>query len=52
MAKDLRLAQEAALASGQPTPFGGQAAQRFSEFAKDSGGQLDFSAIYATIRRS
>ena len=52
MAKDLRLAHEAALATGQPTLFGEQAARRFAEFAEDSGGQLDFSAIYQTIRES
>ncbi len=51
MAKDLRLAQAAADASGQPTPFGAKAARRFTEFAKDSdAGDLDFSAIYRTIR--
>jgi 3-hydroxyisobutyrate dehydrogenase len=50
MAKDLRLAQAAAAAVGQPTPFGAEAAQRFTEFAETEG-NLDFSAIYRTIRR-
>jgi len=52
MAKDLRLAQSAAGASGQPTPFGAEAAKRFSAFAEDAdSGNLDFSAIYRTIRQ-
>ncbi|MEM7429596.1 MAG: 3-hydroxyisobutyrate dehydrogenase [Pseudomonadota bacterium] len=50
MAKDLRLAQAAAGASGQSTPFGSQAAERFTEFAETGGGDFDFSAIYDTIR--
>ncbi len=50
MAKDLRLAQAAAQASGQVTPFGAEAARRFTEFAEADGGRLDFSAIYRTIR--
>lgn len=51
MAKDLRLAQAAAEASGQRTPFGEEAARRFSEFAEDpAAGNLDFSAIYQTIK--
>jgi len=53
MAKDLRLAQAAADASGQPTPFGSQASRQFTAFAEDTdAGNLDFSAIYRTIRRS
>lgn len=51
MAKDLRLAQAAAERSGQQTPFGAEAARRFTEFAESGGGQSDFSAIYQTIRR-
>ncbi len=52
MAKDLRLAQAAAEASGQETPFGAEAALRFTAFAEDAeSGNLDFSAIYRTIRR-
>ena len=50
MAKDLRLGQAAAAASGQLTPFGAEAARRFTEFAEAGGGALDFSAIYRTIR--
>ena len=51
MAKDLRLAQDAALDSGQETPFGALAARRFTAFAEAGGGDLDFSAIYRTIRK-
>lgn len=50
MAKDLNLAQQAAAASGQATPFGAEAARRFTEFAEAGGGDLDFSAIFRTIR--
>ncbi|MBC6437585.1 MAG: 3-hydroxyisobutyrate dehydrogenase [Rhodobacteraceae bacterium] len=52
MAKDLRLAQAAAKASGQDTPFGAEAARMFTEFAEVGGAHLDFSAIYATLRNS
>ena len=52
MAKDLRLGQMAANACGQDTPFGAEAARRFTEFAEAGGGDLDFSAIYRTIRKS
>ena len=49
MAKDLRLAQRAAKACGQSTPFGAAAAARFTEFATGNNAQLDFSAIYNTM---
>ncbi len=49
MAKDLGLAQAAAQACGQETPFGAQAAERFAAFAAGKEGDLDFSAIYRTI---
>jgi len=49
MAKDLRLAQAAAASSGQPTPFGAEAAKAFSDFAEISGDR-DFSAFYTTLR--
>ena len=52
MAKDLRLGQNAADACGQATPFGAEAARRFTEFAEAGGGDLDFSAIYRIIRKS
>ena len=51
MAKDLRLAQAAARATGQETPFGAEAARRFTAFSENPAvGALDFSAIYRTIR--
>ena len=50
MAKDLGLAQKAARTSGQTTVFGAEAARRFEEFARDEAGDLDFSAIYRSIR--
>ncbi len=50
MAKDLRLAQEAARSSGQETPFGALAASSFTEFAHQTGGAEDFSAYYRTLR--
>ncbi len=52
MAKDLRLAQAAAKTLGMDTPFGADAACRFTEFASTGGGDLDFSAIYRAIRPS
>ncbi len=51
MAKDLRLAQAAAAEAGQDTPFGREAARRFTDFAESGPGDLDFSAIYREIRR-
>lgn len=50
MAKDLRLGQMAADACGQSTPFGAEAARRFTDFANAGDGDLDFSAIYRMIR--
>lgn len=50
MAKDLRLAQAASEASGQPTPFGGEAARAFTAFAEATGGNLDFSSYYTQLR--
>lgn len=50
MAKDLQLAQAAAQASGQPTPFGAEAARAFAEFTKATGGALDFSSLYTRLR--
>jgi 3-hydroxyisobutyrate dehydrogenase len=51
MAKDLRLAQAAAAASGQETPFDAEAARRFTDFSEAGGGHLDFSAIYREVRK-
>ncbi|EJC85433.1 3-hydroxyisobutyrate dehydrogenase [Rhizobium leguminosarum bv. trifolii WSM2297] len=50
MLKDLRLAQEAALASGASTPLGAEAAQLFALFEKQGNGGRDFSAIIEMFR--
>lgn len=50
MAKDLRLAQQAASLSGQNTPFGAEAAKAFTEFAENGGGDFDFSAYFKSLR--
>jgi 3-hydroxyisobutyrate dehydrogenase len=53
MLKDLRLAQEAAKASGAKTPLGREAATLYEHFV-DSGiskkGSVDFSGIYLSVR--
>lgn len=51
MAKDLGLAQQAAVGSGQETEFGAAAARRFREFVEAGDADLDFSAIYRSIRK-
>ena len=50
MLKDLRLAQEAALASGAATPLGAQAAQLYGLFESLGRGNEDFSAIIRLLR--
>ncbi|CAN5397588.1 3-hydroxyisobutyrate dehydrogenase [soil metagenome] len=50
MLKDLRLAQEAALATGASTPLGAQAAQLYGLFEKHGHGGEDFSAIIKFFR--
>ncbi|MEM7561664.1 MAG: 3-hydroxyisobutyrate dehydrogenase [Pseudomonadota bacterium] len=50
MAKDLKLAQQAASSSGQVTEFGEAAARRFAEFVASGQGDLDFSAIFRSIK--
>lgn len=50
MAKDLRLAQAAAASVNVETLFGSQAAERFTAFADDGNGDLDYSAFYRTLR--
>lgn len=50
MAKDLRLAQQASNLTGQPTPFGAEAARAFTEFAESGGGDFDFSAYFRSLR--
>ncbi|MDO3432020.1 3-hydroxyisobutyrate dehydrogenase [Rhizobium sp. CBN3] len=50
MLKDLRLSQEAALASGASTPLGAEAAQLYTLFEKLGNGGRDFSAIIEMFR--
>jgi 3-hydroxyisobutyrate dehydrogenase len=50
MLKDLKLAQEAALAAGAATPLGAEAAQLFDQFDKQGHGGRDFSAIIEMLR--
>ena len=50
MLKDLKLAQEAALASGATTPLGAQAAQLYALFDKLGHGGEDFSSIINMLR--
>jgi 3-hydroxyisobutyrate dehydrogenase len=45
MAKDLRLAQDAAQSVDVPTPLGAQARQLYALFTNGGHGKLDFSAI-------
>lgn len=52
MLKDLRLAQEAALAAGATTPLGAQAAQLYALFSGEGHGGRDFSAIVEMLRGS
>lgn len=49
MAKDLRLALDAAGTAGQDTRLGAEASRMFDEFLEAGGGALDFSAIYRKI---
>jgi 3-hydroxyisobutyrate dehydrogenase len=50
MLKDLRLAQEAALASGVATPLGAEVAQLYELFGKLGQSEADFSAIITLLR--
>jgi 3-hydroxyisobutyrate dehydrogenase len=49
MAKDLRLAQNAAQSVDAPTPMGAQARSLYALFANSGHGALDFSAIIRMI---
>ncbi len=49
MLKDLRLAMEAASASGAETPMGSRAAEIYEKFVADGQGGLDFSGIIRTL---
>jgi 3-hydroxyisobutyrate dehydrogenase len=50
MLKDLKLAQEAALASGASTPLGAEAAQLYDLFNKAGHAGADFSGIINFLR--
>ncbi|SIQ33165.1 3-hydroxyisobutyrate dehydrogenase [Rhizobium sp. RU35A] len=50
MLKDLKLAQQAALATGAATPLGAEAAQLYGLFNKAGQGGRDFSAIIEMLR--
>jgi len=50
MLKDLRLAQEAAIAAGASTPLGAAAAALYGLFANAGGGGKDFSGIIEMLR--
>ncbi len=50
MLKDLRLAQEAALAAGASTPLGAQAAQIYGLYAGAGNGGQDFSGVIRFLR--
>ncbi len=49
MLKDLKLAQEAAQASGALTPLGAKAAELYERFCEEGHGGLDFSGIIRMI---
>jgi len=51
MLKDLRLAQEAANASGTTTPLGHEAMKLYSQYDEAGQSHLDFSAIVKHIRK-
>jgi 3-hydroxyisobutyrate dehydrogenase len=50
MLKDLRLAQQAALASGAATPLGAEAAQLYGLFEAAGHAHEDYSAIVTFLR--
>jgi 3-hydroxyisobutyrate dehydrogenase len=50
MAKDLRLAQDAAARTGAPTPLGAQAQALYALFETLGYGQRDFSAVLQLLR--
>jgi 3-hydroxyisobutyrate dehydrogenase len=50
MLKDLKLSQEAALASGANTPLGAAAAQLYALFNAGGGADKDFSGVIEFLR--
>jgi 3-hydroxyisobutyrate dehydrogenase len=51
MLKDLKLAQQAAIAVGAATPLGAEAASLFGLHIQHGGGPRDFSGIYEFLQR-
>ena len=52
MAKDMKLAQDAAISSGQKTELADSALQMYERFLAEGGSSKDFSAIYNMINNS
>jgi len=50
MLKDLKLAQDAAHATGAVTPLGAEAAAVYQRFVAAGGGAVDFSGIIRFLR--
>jgi 3-hydroxyisobutyrate dehydrogenase len=50
MLKDLKLAQDAAKATGAATPLGEQAADLYARFTAEGNAGTDFSGIIAMLR--
>jgi len=51
MLKDLKLAQQAAIAAGAATPLGAEAAALFGLHVQHGGGPRDFSGIFEFLQR-
>ena len=51
MLKDMRLSQDAAGATGAPTPIAALAAERYAEFLNDGGKGQDFSALLPWLKK-
>ena len=52
MAKDMKLARDAAISSGQKTELADSALQMYERFLAEGGSSKDFSAIYKMINNS
>ena len=52
MAKDMKLARDAAISSGQKTELADSALQMYERFPTEGGSSQDFSAIYKMIHNS
>jgi 3-hydroxyisobutyrate dehydrogenase len=50
MLKDLKLAQDAAAASGADTPLGADAARVYAQYVDSGEGARDFSGIIRFVR--